>query len=607
MLLSMALLESTGTTTEADPFTTEVVRGTVKAITDEMKVTLHRTAYSAIIYEMEDFTVGLYDADGNTISFGLGLPMWLSGLASAIKMKIEHWGKENIHPGDILLTSANEVHGSHLNHMIFTLPVFNDGELVAFSASMAHWPDVGGMLGAGVTRDIYSEGFQMPFVKAYKRGVMDEEIFEMIKINCRFPDIAMGDCRAQLATIRTGERRARALVEKVGNDVWRSALNHIYDQSERIARQAVREIPDGVYEAEQFLDHDGINLAQPIPVRVKIIVEGDEMTVDLSQMPPPVVGNINCGMTAGLSGAQVGFKTLTTPTLLPINDGAMRPLTVILPEGTIISAPKAAAMRNWMAVPDTIVDTMWKALTPAMPGRGAAGHHGLLNVGIGIGNRFDANGQIINLRGANAGSMTGGGWGAVCDADGQPATICINDGDTHAAPTEGGEAKSPDIVLERMLWQDSGGAGKFRGGLGAYQRIETRYAADLFGGGGMSREKCPPFGIFGGKDAPAQKRAYRRKTETEDHRIVAGEPPVRLSPGDNVVVYQAGGGGFGDPLERDPQKVLADARNEYISVEAAERDYGVVIHRGGPHNRTFTLDEAATTALRAQRRGARAE
>jgi N-methylhydantoinase B len=261
-------------------------------------------------------------------------------------------------------------------------------------------------------------------------------------------------------------------------------------------------------------------------------------------------------------------------------------------------------MRNWMAVPDTIVDTMWKALTPAMPSRGPAGHHGLLGGGIGIGNRFDANGQIINLRGQNAGSMTGGGWGAVCDADGQPATICINDGDTHAGPTEGGEAKSPDIVLERVLWQDSGGAGKFRGGLGAYQRIETRYAADLFGGGGMSRETCPPFGIFGGKDAPAQKRAYRRKTDAEDHRIVAGGPPVRLSPGDNAVVYQAGGGGFGDPLERDPQAVLADARNEYISLDSARRDYGVVIHRGGPHNRTFTLDESATVALRNQLRGA---
>ena len=588
----MVALEPAPVQTRADAFTTEVIRGAVVSITDEMKDTLMRTAYSRIIYEMEDFTVGLYDADGNTISFGLGLPMWMSGLGSTIKMKIDHWGKERMYPGDVLLTSEGVVHGSHVNHMIFSIPVFHDGELVGFSSSMAHWPDVGGMLG-GPTRDIFSEGFQMPFVKAYKRGEMDEEIFSIIRTNCRYPEIAMGDCRAQLATIRTGERRLLALLDKYGNDVFRAAIQHIYDQSERLARQAVREIPDGVYEAEQFLDSDGINLENQIPVRVKVIVDGDEMTVDLSAMPPQVEGYVNCGATAGRSGAQVAFKTLTTPTLLPINDGAIRPLKIILPEGTIISARSPAAMRSWMAVPDTTVDTIWKALTPVMPTRGPAGHHGLLG-GSSFFARIDEKGRTVPGRGENAGGLTGGGWGAVYNADGQCATICINDGDTHSIPTESGEAKSNDVVLEKALWNDSGGTGKFRGGLGVIQRIEATVPS-LGQVGAMQRSKCPPWGVLGGGDARPQRNMLRRKGEAED-QLMRPTGPMRFEPGDQIVAFMAGGGGFGDPLERDPERVLSDVRNEYVSLESAEKDYGVVIHHPAP--RTWVLDLPATEALR---------
>ena len=200
---SMSKIE-TVTGASVDAFTAEVIRSTVVAITDEMKTNLMRTAYNMIIYEAEDFTVGLFDADGNTISIGLGLPMFIRGLSDAIKAKLRHWGKENIEPGDILLTNDPQVMGSHLNHMIFTLPVFYDGELIAFSSSMGHWQDVGGVLGA-VTRDVFSEGLQMPFVKIFKAGRQDPEITSIIRSNCRLPEFAMGDFRAQIASIRTGE------------------------------------------------------------------------------------------------------------------------------------------------------------------------------------------------------------------------------------------------------------------------------------------------------------------------------------------------------------------------------------------------------------------
>src|SRR5438046_1789478 len=196
---------------EVDACTAEVIRSALVAITGEMKTNLMRTAYHTIIYEAEDFTVGLFDADGNTLSIGLGLPMFIRGLSDAIKAKINHWGRENIEPDDILLTNDPQIMGSHLNHMIFTIPVFNEGELIAFSSSMAHWPDVGGVLG-GVTRDTFSEGIQIPFLKVFRRGEQDMDITGMLRANCRLPDRAMGDFRAQIACIRTGEQRLTALL-----------------------------------------------------------------------------------------------------------------------------------------------------------------------------------------------------------------------------------------------------------------------------------------------------------------------------------------------------------------------------------------------------------
>ena len=585
-----------GSELAADAFTTEVIRGAIISITDEMKTTLMRTAYSRIVYEMEDFTVGIYDRDGNTLSLGLGLPMWMSGMGEAVKMKITHWGKDNLHPGDVLLTSAVAVHGSHVNHMIFTVPVFHEGELVAFSSSMAHWPDVGGVL-AGTTQDIWSEGFQLPFVKIYREGVPDQQIFDIIRINVRYPEIAAGDTRAQLATIRTGERRLVSLLEKYGNAAFQSAIQHIYEQSERLARQAVREIPDGVYEAEQFIDSDGIDLDRTIPVKVRVIVSGDEMTVDLSDMAPRVRGYVNCGATAGRSGAQVGFKTLTTPTLLPVNDGALRNLRIILPDDTIISARHDAAVRWWMVVPDTIVDTIWKALTPVIPARGTAGHHGVLG-GAAFYGWVDDDGHVIPGRGNNPGFLSGGGWGAVLGADGQCATVCINDGDTHAAPVESGEAKAPDLVMEKSLWQDSGGAGRWRGGLGVVQRIEARIPS-MFQHH-VERSLCPPFGVAGGKDGKANAVEVWRKDSVERPRL-AVVSPTRIEPGESAVSYMGGGGGFGDPLERPAEQVLEDVRDEYVSLEAAREDYGVVINHPAP--RSYALDVEATDQLRAQMSG----
>src|SRR3989442_8202123 len=204
-----------GAAHRGDPVTTEIVRNGLIAATEEMKTNLMRTAYNQIIYEALDFTVGLFDAQGNTISIGLGLPMFIRGLSDAIKAKLAHYGSDGIEPGDILLTNDSYIMGSHLNHMIFTLPIFWQGEIVGFASSMAHWQDVGGVL-RGATQDIYSEGLQMPIVKIYKRGEQDRELTDVIRMNVRFPDLAMGDFRAQVASIKTGERRFVDLLGRYG-------------------------------------------------------------------------------------------------------------------------------------------------------------------------------------------------------------------------------------------------------------------------------------------------------------------------------------------------------------------------------------------------------
>lgn len=574
-----------------DAFTAEVIRSTVVAITDEMKTNLMRTAYNMIIYEAEDFTVGLFDADGNTISIGLGLPMFIRGLSDAIKAKLAHWGKENIFPGDILLTNDPQVMGSHLNHMIFTLPVFHDGELVAFSSSMGHWQDVGGVLGA-VTRDIFSEGLQMPFVKIFKNGKQDAELTAIIRSNCRLPEFAMGDFRAQIAAIRTGERRLTQLLQRYGAETFKKSVRLIFDQSEKLARAAIEKIPDGVYEAESFMDDDGVNLGKQVPIKVRVEVRGDEMTVDLSGVSPQVAGPYNSGSTAGRSASEVAFKFLTTPLLLPINHGSFRPLKVVLPPGRIVSATKPAPVRTWMTVPMTVADTIFKALAPACPDNVMAGQHADLAAPRTFG-LDPKTGRAFHF----PATLSGGGWGSLHDRDGQNATFCINDGDTHNTPVEAGEGKGPIFISYRKLRQDSGGPGKFRGGLGVAQEVRMLSPGSVLSA--MERTLCPPWGLHGGKDALANRFSIVRK-DGSLQTLPTGKTTghVVLDTGDGFLVEVGGGGGFWNALERDPASVLADVRSGYVSLEAAQSEYGVVIYQNG---RRFELDVEATLKIRRER------
>ena len=569
----------------SDPVLTEIIRNGVLAVTEEMKSNLMRTAYNMIIYEALDFTVGLFTAEGDTISIGLGLPMFIRGMSETVRAKIRHFGRDNIKPGDIFVTNDAYLTGSHLNHFTFSQPIFFEGELCAFACCMAHWPDVGGTLG-GVTTDIYSEGIQIPIVKYQKAGVVNEDLVEIIRMNVRDPDRAMGDLRAQITAVTTGERRFSELLARYGRLETLSAIRHIMEQSERAARARTRDIPDGVYEATSYMDDDGVDIGKRIPIKVRVTVSGEEMTIDLSEVAKQVRGFYNSGETTGHACAQVAYKCVTSPTDYPINEGSFRSLKVVLAPGTIVSAVKPAAMRWWMTFPMTIVDTIFKALEPAIPDRVIAGHHAdLLSVRLhGFAPRTGA------FFMAGFGPL-GGGWGAKMTEDGMSATVCLNDGDTHNSPVESLETKYP-LFIERLALRDgSGGAGKFRGGLGIERKVVARVPMTF--NAQVDRVHCAPWGLNGGHDG------FGNQVTVDLESGEVRDPPnakvfmQRLATKEGFYARSGGGGGFGSPLERDPARVAFDVHEGYVTAKSAHDDYGVVLKADG------TVDKAATKALRA--------
>jgi N-methylhydantoinase B len=568
-----------------DPVTVEIVRNGVIAVTGEMKTNLMRTAYNMIIYEALDFTVGLFTPQGETVSIGIGLPMFIRGMAETVKAKIRHFGLDNMRPGDIYVTNDSYITGSHLNHVTLTLPIFHRGDLVGFSCCMAHWIDIGGQLG-GMTTDIFSEGLQIPILKYQDRGKVNEDLVALIRHNVRLPSRAAGDLRAQVTAVKTGERCFLELIGRYGRESVQSAIAAIMDRSEAAARARTRSIPDGVYQAESFMDDDGISVGKPIPIRVRVTVKGDEMTVDLTEVARQVRGFYNSGITTGYACAQVAYKCLTSPTDYPINDGSFRSLTVIVPPGRVVSATRPAPMRLWMTFPMTIVDTVFKALAPAIPDRVIAGHHADLLIAQFHG----VNPKTSEFFIGNFGPL-GGGWGAKRSEDGVSGTVAINDGDTHNSPNEQVEAKFPIVVERYALVPGSGGAGRHRGGLGVERVVRARSHVTV--NTQIDRAHCRPWGLDGAGDGKGNAVALRIdgawKTDFPNAKVLVAQ----VKAGDAFRLRSGGGGGYGSALARPVEDVRNDVRQGYVSVEDAAALYGVVIDP-----ETFAVDQEATARLR---------
>ena len=574
-------VKATSKVIRADAVLTEIVRNGVLAVTEEMKINLMRTAYNMIIYEALDFTVGLYTAKGDTVSIGLGLPSFIRGMSNTIKEKIKHFG-ENIGPGDILVTNDAYITGSHLHHFTFSIPIFHEGKLAGWSCCMAHWPDVGGVLG-GVTTDIFSEGIQVPILKYQTAGVVNQDLVDIIRNNVRIPDRAMGDLRAQIIAVTTGEKRFLELLNRYGQIPVLNAIDRIMDISEAKARAQTRAIPDGVYEAESFMDDDGVEIGKRVPIKVKVIKKGDRMTIDLSGVSPQVRGFYNSGPSTGISCAQVAYKCLTSATDYPINEGSFRALETIVPQGTVVSAVKPAAMRWWMTYPMTVIDSIFKAMFAAIPDKVIAGHHA--DLGLAMVNGISPKDGRFFLSSVGP---SGGGWGAKYNEDGMSATVCMNDGDTHNNPIEQMEAKFPLMYLKHGLRQNSGGPGRFRGGLGTEQIIMARSGMNF--NAQVDRMHCQPWGLDGGLSGLGNQVNLNQSGEVLDKFTNAKVLLKRLNKGDTFTLLTGGGGGFGPPDERDPERVKNDLRQEYICKESAKKIYKVAVLKSGNVDTKATID-----------------
>jgi N-methylhydantoinase B len=402
----------------------------------------------------------------------------------------------------------------------------------------------------------------MRSLKIYEAGVRNETLWQIIHDNVRFPDACLGDLRAQVASCQLGARRYGELVTRYGRDVVETCIARIWDQADISVRQVIEGIPDGVYVAESALDNDGRNLDQPIRIKTTVTIKGSTMTVDYSEMNPQTHSPLNSGKSGGVAAARVAFKAITSPDL-DVNEGCFRALDVITPEGTIVNAKAGAAIGLWSIALPTTIDTILKALAPALPHRIPAAHKGDMGGCSFYGFREDGS-RFLLL------NIFGGGWGGRPTEDGEDASVSVCQGDVRNTPVELQEIRYPILVEEHALREDSGGAGQHRGGLGV--RITYRTLVPCKVTVNCERTHVPPWGLAGGHSGAHNVAILR--SEHAPERIVYKGTEIPLALGDSVTFLTAGGGGYGDPKERSRSEVENDIAQGFVSAENAASFYG---------------------------------
>jgi N-methylhydantoinase B len=553
-----------------DPITVEIIRCALKAAANEMSAVLKKTAYNMMIYEVQDYCVSIVDHQGRTMSQNEGaLPIFLADLGVAVEDGVTVYGLEHIHPGDVFLVNHPEICGQHLNNMVVYTPFFWEGRLLCFLAVRAHWIDVGGAstgFGSSMTRDVYEEGLQIRSVKIYSEGKPNQEVLRLIEDNIRFPESSLGDLRAQIASCRTGEERLEQICRKYGGARFQEAVQVIWDQTDKLVREAVRAIPDGIYEASSFLDDDGKDLTKTVPIKVKVEVKSDELAIDFSSVSDQVPGFINCGSSGGMAAARVAFKALTSPHR-EVNEGSFRALKVNLPPGKLLSARRPAPIGGWSLSLPTVLDTIFRALAPALPERIPAAHKGDMG-GYAIFGAHPKTGRRYVCQ-----NIIGGGWGGRPFEDGASAAVSMCQGDVKNTPIELQELYYPLLYERHALRADSGGAGKFRGGVGVEVRVTP--LCNLFVSRNTDRIQCPPWGLLGGAEGMTNLTLIRRNGKQE--QLPGKFSHLLVKPGETVTFLTAGGGGYGPASQRDADAVRRDIGLGYISEEKANRDYPLAL------------------------------
>jgi len=582
-----------GTPDQVDPVTFEVLRSLFDYAAQRMSSILQRSSFSQILADNVDFSNAVYDPELRLLAQAANCPVHLAAMHFSAKAIADKFGLDQIQDGDIVVVNDPYSGGTHVNDLTFMMPIFHEGRRIAFAVSRGHWMDLGGGAAGGLagSTHVAAEGLRLPPLKIFKAGQPNEDVFDVLLANSRTPQFIRGDLQAHLGALRGAEREMQRAAERYGADLLLSAMRQLIAYTERISRKGIEAIPDGSYEAEDWADSDG-QTNDPVRVKLTVIVTGSDITVDFTGSDRAVAGAINSPVANTAAAVYYALQFFVGPDAPP-NAGMFAPIRIVLPDDCWLNAKWPMPVVNCTCISaGKVAAAVWQALAKAIPDRIVAPTFA------------DANWFMATVS-TRAGTtlftdILSGGWGGTPFNDGMSVTMdplgnCLN------TPAESAELMH-GIVYERFdLLQDSGGAGKNRGGLGS--AFEVRFLGDGMLGIETSRTRSGSPGVHGGGTSPAQRMLRIGKAGAQ---VIGGLTPDGdwknpissthpFAPGDVFRFEATGGGGWGNPLHRDPAAVLDDVLDEYISPGAARDQYGVVLTADG-----LRIDEEATAARRAQ-------
>jgi N-methylhydantoinase B len=551
-----------------DPFTVEILKDKLAATADEMGAVLARTSMSPIVYEVLDFACGLTDARARVVAQTNGLTLFTGTFGPQVQTLIDRYGLEGMHEGDVFATNVPYDGGTHTCDVCLVKPIVVAGRPIAFAVSITHWIEIGGAVPGSIPPDateIYQEGLQLPGVRVHDGGRPNDAVFDMIAANIRLPRTGLGDLNAGLAAVAIGERRVLEACERYGVELVLASFDRVLEHGARTARAALREVPNGVYRAEDAVDGDGVTDAH-LPIVVEVTVGDDWIHADFTGCAPQAAGPVNCSRAALLSACKTVVRAITAPDARS-NDGFFEPFSLTVPPRTVFSAEPPAPTGWYYEGAAFANDLFWKALAPVCPERLGAGSYTSLCCSYVVG-RDAKTDELFVLAEPNV-----GGWGASTLGDGESALIATTDGDTYNFPVEVVESRFP-VLVERyeLNVAAGGGAGRHRGGFGVVREYRIHGARDAYGYGSLGRSERRPWALGGGRDGTINYLEYVHDGEVRRHGRVARVP---LADGDVVRSVTGTGGGFGDPRERDPERVRADVLDGYVSPADARDVYGV--------------------------------
>lgn len=557
-----------------DLFTTEIIKDSLVALGDEMFNAMIRTSMSPIIYETTDFAVGATDARGNLLAQGNGVAAFLATLDTAVQSLFHHHPLEDIYPGDVFITnSPYEGGGTHLSDVVILVPVFHQNQLIAWTVNKAHWTEVGGAQAGSISTtatEIYQEGLHFRFLKLYDRGHINRALHDLIRDNVRLPDSTLGDMHAGVAAAKVGANRIVELVKKYGCENVLTAMEELLDYGERMTAAELRRLPQGIFEAEDVIESDGLGNG-PFPIRVKVTIADGRMIMDFTGTAPQAAGPINVSSSGLVTATRCIFKSVTNPEI-PANGGCFRALEVVCPPGTLFSAVRPAPVSLYYETDLAAMELVWKALAPVLKDRLPAGHYRSVS-GTFLSGIHPESGELFVM-----GEPLAGGWGASADLDGDGGQFSALNGETFNIPVELFETRYGVRVEQYAFHDQPGGEGEFLGGKGVV--VDYRITADkVFFTYGANRGASRPWGMEGGREGSNNYALVMRADGSTERHNMCSAIPVRQ--GELIRIFTGTGGGYGDPKRRPPERVARDVKNGYLTARQAAEYFSLPGAAGG--------------------------